>query len=430
MTEARSSRGEEQYASDFNKSKERQKAYQRAVVWLNTFVAIGLISACGDPQINIPFIDKSPTPTPTKVPQQLITPTALPPTETPKPTPTKTPVIPTPKPTPPIYPWQLLTPEPFPTRPPTPTSTPTPAEAIIPAPYSEPIPTPTPYLQPTPEAQKTYAKPGQKLVEVALRVENPSRGSKDRSFDLEFQVTPGSLKNENNSVKTAIKYPKTQEEIKKETEEARKKAIKERKDPDKVVIDPDKSISEGAVFSVPAGGVLVRVVVDVPPGATPGCFDEIIYSLKSREQGANRSEIERKSLARNVCVEDTIITFFTDHFFDEKTPDRLNGTNRVISSMQIINTAVEQVVKLEIENCSFEYGEKEAFGELKNIKKRFEDPDLPLTLDKSIVIPHNTNTILTLYFTPKAGEKPSFPWNCTVIPIREFNKQSPKPEPK
>lgn len=417
------------------KRKRRRIGFATGSSLLATAVAIGLFSMCQDGQSQGPILDSTPTPAVTKVPELIIsTATPIPPTPEPTPTPTK---LPTATPTRSIPPTE--TPIPTLTRPPTPiinfiptptpelpTPTPTPTPTATPMPPTIPVPPPTPS-----ETQKTYVKPGRKMLELAQRIENPSRVSKNRSFDLEFQVTPGSLKNENSSVKTEIIVPKTQEEIRKETEIARKKAIKEGKDPNKIAIETEKSISEGAVFSVPAGGALVRIVVDVPPGATPGCFDEIIYSLKSRESGANRAEIERKSLARNDCVEETLTTYFTDFYYDEKTEDRQNGTNRVIAHMLVGNSAtVEQLAKLEISNCSFTIAETEAFGSLKNVKKKFEDPDLPLSLDKILAIPPNTDNILTLYFTPLAGKKPSFPWNCIVKPLREFDKQSPKPKIK
>jgi hypothetical protein len=230
-------------------------------------------------------------------------------------------------------------------------------------------------------------EPGQKLVELALRVKNPSIFSKDRSIGLEFHPP------RQNSVKTEIRVPQ----------------------------DSEKAISEGAIFSVPPGGMWVRIIVDVPPGASPGCFKDITYSLKTREPGTDRGEIERLSLAKNVCVEETLLVQFVDHRYDPET-------NRVISHILVRNSAnVGQLAILKIANCAFEIAEKEAIGTLKNADEGSER----LSLDKSIAIPHDTNTILTVYFTPKAGKKPSLAWyNCTAKLLREFNKQSPKPKPK
>lgn len=369
----------------------RQKSAETAIAVFFAAGSVGLIGCKVEFQSPIVFKSPTSTPAPTSTPTASYPPTEIPrsypelrPTSIPRPTPTAKP-----------------------TSTPIPTSTPRPIPTLKPTPTERPTPTPTP--PPTPEAPKTYVKPGRQLANSYPTIDNPSSTSKKRLADVEFQGG-----NEQNSVKIQIKVSKTQQEIEIEREIARKKAIKEGKDPNKIVIDTEKSISEGTVFDVLPGVTTFHIIVDVPPGADPGCFNDIIFSLKTAEPGTSGGEIERVSLAKNVCVEETLTTYFSGLRYDE-------DTKRVVGDMVLINSApVGQMAELVITNCSFTVAEKEAERRVENVLER-------LDLNKSIPFPPNSRRTYNVYLKP-TGKNPSDP-SCTVTPKRDFDRQIPEPTP-
>jgi len=357
-----------------------------------------------------PTAAPTPTPEPTLTPTPLLIPTPEPtstkiptptPTATPKPTATIIPTAPRPTETTIPPPTPTKPPEPTPTKTAVPTKTPRPTPTPRPPSTPRPAPSPTPLATPAPpEAQKTYVKPGGKLLDSVQDVYNPSSAAapKKRSFNLEFEVesSKGSITNEKESVNKRISQ-----------------------------ILPDGSeegISEGAVFDVPSLRVVsLRIIVDIPPGAYPGCFKNIIFSLKTREPGTNRGEIERVILAKEVCVQETLTTLFTGLYYDE-------GTKRVVGDMLLFNSAgVGQMAELKFANCAFKIAEKEA--------ERITEEGLleRLDLNTSNAFPANSQRKYKVILTPvvdKKGKKPSPPFGCTVTPKREFGKNIPEPKPK
>jgi len=293
--------------------------------------------------------------------------------------------------------FDITMPPPTPTRPPEPTPIPmpeptrTPMPTLTPTPHPTPAPVPTPSPSPTPaEKPKTYMKPGDKRIWVE-RIENRSYEPKKRSIDLKFQG------GDEGNLKIEIRVPKTPEEIKSETEIARKKAIEEGKDPDKIVIETEKSISEGSVFIVPPRGVPARITAITLPGARPTCFD-ISYEVQSEEEGRGNEPLAKMLLDRNICIEETLLVFFSQHNYHEKE-------QLVISRLHFYNLAdIEQKTRfwVDINKCSFPIAEREFISDSKKIS-----PDEP------VVIPANKIVTYLIYSTPPADKKPSSPY-CLV----------------
>jgi hypothetical protein len=147
------------------------------------------------------------------------------------------------------------------------------------------------------------------------------------------------------------------------------------------------------------------------------------------EKNASREPFQRVILAEEECVKETLIVHFTSYNFNPQT-------KRVDSTMKVQNESGEEqlsLLKINTEDCSSDVAYIEVEGRLKNVKRKAEDPDLPLSLNKTVAIPAKTNTVLDVHFTTevdKEGKIPTEFSGCTVDVNRVFDKQSPKPEPK
>jgi hypothetical protein len=381
MPEALVSRGQEIHILTFDKVGQGLKSLaKKAEVAAFVAFTIGYMG-CQNAEIKRPSLGKAPTPSATKVPEQLIISTTVP-TETPTaipPTPTKYPwqLFPTPEPTstrvPIATPTRVPeTPTPAPTKklepPSIPTRVPTPPPTLIPRPPPTETPTPTP--TPTPDPN-TYMKPGDKINWVQF-VENRTNNPKKRSIDLEFK--------RGNEVYVNIDI--------------------------RVPPDSDKIISERSVFNVPPRGTYVRITATIPPGAMPTCFDEIQSKLQSEEDGRGNEPIAIVTLFQNLCIEKSVLVFFSHHRYDE-------GTGTVTSRLQFYNTAVirqKTGFQVPIDKCSFPIAERE-----------FRSGSKKISPDNIVEIPAYGIVEYQIRSEIPAGKSPGDLLNCSVTnnPILE-----------
>jgi len=314
-----------------------------------------------------------PTPPPTKVPiptpeirppTPTITPTATPrPTETPRPTPTKKPA-----------PTPTLTPTPRPTE------TPTPIPTATPKPI--PAPTPTPTLAPTP-VPVTELKPGERLSTITKCFKSTSE-KKLGSFDLEF---PGG---DERYLKIEIKASRTQEEID--------------KDPNNK--DPEKIISEGEVFNIFHGDLCLHIKVAIRSGASPTCFEKIIYNFRSREPEGDQALLNQGSLIqKKLCIVGTLQGSFV---INERTYKYDSTTNIVESLMVIDNPAgIPQQTRFQIaEPCSFLPVAQQEIRNASTGMRIF--PNEPQTIPAKSTVWYKVESTLPF------GKIPTFPLKCTV----------------
>jgi len=315
-----------------------------------------------------PTLESTPTivltPTPTTIP------TATPrPTERPRSTPTPT-----------------NTPEA--TRTPTPPPTPRPTETPTPIPTATPVPAAT-QLPPRSKENDIVLKPGDPPKEWEIEIHNPFSVPKERSVDLGFIVSKDKdslgLTGEGRSVKTEI-VPKGSK----------------------------KSFSEKEAFTVDPGTKTVTIFVKAPPGAEPGCFDEVNFVVK----GTGGAEIEPKipltQKDQRLCIEETLIVQFTKPLYYDPRPEKELFIGEILLKH---SASVGQMVQLVIENCRFKIAEME-------VKKGSEI----IRLDVFIPIMPFTNVVYNVGLKPIAGEVFDYPYGCRARLNRAFDVEIPKPK--
>lgn len=169
--------------------------------------------------------------------------------------------------------------------------------------------------------------------------------------------------------------------------------------------NPGKEVQIGEVISFPLNTTNVDIAMTVRPGASPTCFDNITCYLISTEPGSKGLPIDKRDLANNVCIKDTLSAFFANHSLDEVLKGQLK--NKVTSRLNLVNfSPVEQTVTFSFDSNNCFPVAQQTFQDFKGPTS----PSTPRTIPPNGVYEIIMNSILafgtTLDFTQ--------PINCPV----------------
>lgn len=404
------------------KRKRRRIGFAAGSSLLATAAAIGLIAVCRDGQAQgpIPIIDSTPTSAVTKVPKltpipadKLIpthtkvptaTPTRVPPPEsilstaTPMP-PTLEPTLivqPTPTLYPtrtprPVYPWQLLTPEPFPTKPPTPTPEPTPISTPIPTVTSTPAPTPTSVVVPTSELRV-----GDPPLNFTRCFNNDIKPGEIKKRSVDFESTglqtpqktyPGKIEN----IKREISVPLTQKEIQ----------AKKAKDP--IFKETTKIVRENTSFDVDEITTCATVKMSLFPGSSDDCYRTLALNYRTREGHPRDNLFYKTTILENFCTGFVLKGKIKEEFY-EYDP----ATNTLTTVVAVENPAATP------QDTTLKLGKPCSFLEFAEQTVRIGSTDSRIFPDKPQTIPPKTTVLFVWESKYPYGKQPLPPHYCTL----------------